>query len=372
MRNKRCPFRRTWIHALNVVTIQVGACFGATTVFAQTSNIRLAPDLHFEERLQLPKVEPDPPAQPRARFQAVMELRSVRNQMPDRNPQSIQNLNELGVNGDYQIERNLSARVNLSFEKWIEETKFYIKEAFFTWRPFDQWAELRAGQQLMRVGLFNRMDNFFSWQPAYVDMLFTSTKGIDLGAELSLYPWKQKWIYLELGQYAGQVLREQDQRRGSPHTPPRFISLKSDHKFYEAFVTYFEHHLDFYNPIRAVGLGGELRAPQEWVVRPRLVAEFWTFSETQTVGPIQRNQAASIFGAFEWWKLGVGVRWSHNSIRMISRDVSQSLAPQRGSLTYLEAIPVQPLRLRIERSLESQQLQTRQDWTARAILTWNL
>jgi len=303
---------------------------------------------------------------------SVVELRGVENQMPERDPKLIQGVYELSVNGHYQIEKNLSARVNLSVEKLDEVSKLYIKEAYFTWQPFKGWVDLRGGQQFMSVGLFNRMDNFFSSQPEYVEMLFTSTKGVDMGLETRIYPWEQKWIYLEAGQFSGQVLREQDQRHGTPNLPPRFVSLKSKNEFYEVFATYFQHHLAFFNPIRAVGAGFEVRGPEQWRVRPRLIAEMWGFSETQLAGPTQQNRAYSVYGGLEWWKLNAGLRLSGNSVRMISRNSVDALTPQTGVLYHFDFMPLKALRFRVEHVSESQQFLAREEWVYRAILNWSL
>ena len=332
-----------------------------------------SPEIGEELRAPLPELEEEGPKARDYKIGSVIELRSVQNRMPQRDPKLTQGIYEMSLSGQYQIDKTLGARVNLSIEKLDEISKLYIKEAYFNWRPYKNWLELRGGQQFMSVGLFNRMDNFFSSQPEYVEMLFTSTKGIDVGVEARVYPWQQEWIYVEGGQYAGQVLREQDQRHGTPTKAPQFLSLKSKNEFYEVFATYFEHHLAFFNPIRAFGAGFELRGSTRWSVRPRLIGETWAFSEMQrSLGPTQQNRAYSLYGGLEWWKMAAGVRFSGNSVRMVSKDTTDVLAPQRGVLYHVDISPVKALRFRVERVMEAQQLLARDEWVYRAILNWSL
>lgn len=326
-----------------------------------------------QSRVKLSDAEAAPASREKAyTLDFKMELRAQRDLRDRPQTRARQGVHEVSLGGSYRFDREASVVLELSAEELNQQSTFFAKQALIDWTFWPQYMRLRLGQQFLPVGLINERDNWFSSNPPFMQKIFAASKGIDLGAILDVYPLGNSWVYLEGGTFSGRFVREEDARTASPEQAPRLVSLKSHSEFHDAFATYFEHDLAFFDPLRAWGTGFELRAPEWYGLKPSLLTEYWSFRQVQRVGPDELNRALLIYGQLEWWRLKAGYRWSESTGRLQSAVGSEALPLEHSRLLSLDVRLLQGFKLRGERVLETQSEVLRDEWVARALVDFSL
>ncbi len=300
-------------------------------------------------------------------YRAQEDRRSERPQTKTRH-----SLHEIALGGHYRIEKTIGVRGEMAVESDGREQRFFVKEALILYSPWENYVEARIGQQFLPVGLVNERDDWFSSNPGFMEKIFTAEKSIDLGVVTVFRPYNQEWIFLEGGVFSGRVLREEDERSGSPEKTPRVLSLKSKSEFHDAFLTYFEHDYAYFDPVRAFGGGFELRSPRHWPVRGEFMIEHWRFQEIQSAGPDVDNQAWLLHGRVEWWRLGLGHRFSQNNSHLRTVNSRFALPTEVSRLSYVDFKIAEPFLIRGEAIKEVQDEVVRDELVARALLSWEI
>lgn len=294
------------------------------------------------------------------------ELRSTQDRRPPPQARSETVFQRATLGIEDRIADNLLGRFSLSMEHFESDSRYYVDEAYLSWTI--PWSQIRIGQQYLDVGLFNVHDDLFSSMPAYTRLLFGAENDVDLGLQVSLFPWNQKWLYLEAGRFAGELVRAEDERRGHAKTPPTYVSLKSESSWYQAFLTYFAHELPYADPVHATGAGFEISGTVYKDVSAAVISEVWDFTQIQKDGPDQRNLAGTVYLSARWRHLGAGWRWSESKSKLMSTNGADRLPTADGRLFHLDFIWNSSARLRLERVQEIQDEVLRDEWVGRLLV----
>ena len=300
---------------------------------------------------------------------STVELRSTQDQRPAARAESASQVHEVSVGILWNPEENLDVRVEASFE----EDRFFIREATLTWTAAT-WFDLKVGQMFLPVGLVHPRDNWFSSLPPYTRRLLTEEKAIDMGAVARIRPFSKPFLYLEAGEFAGQLVREQDELRADPEGRPRVISLKSDTSYAQVFVSRFEHDLAFFDKVEAWGAGFELTSPDSssggWTfpLSGRLLIEGWQFKETQEIGPFQQNRAWLINPEIRFRRFALGQRYSESRGDVVSSTTTVPLALEISNVYYADLEAFKGIHVRAERVRETTDGNAlRDEWVGRLI-----
>ncbi|NJL25377.1 MAG: hypothetical protein HC902_09495 [Calothrix sp. SM1_5_4] len=269
--------------------------------------------------------------------------------------------------GFFSLRPDLDATLELSLEELEGESAFFRETRLLTWAPWRPHFEIRIGQQFLPVGLLNERDNWFSSNPPYMDRLFAGSKGVDLGVAADFDPLGGRHLYLQASMFAGRLIRSEDAMAGGPELAPRVLSVKSHSEYHDLFLTYFTHDLAFYDPVRAYGLGFELRSADWSGWRGRVLSEAWRIRQSQALGPDELSHGYLVYSELVWRGLTLGARWSELQAKLLK---SQSLPPSRSRLYLAEVELTRGLSLRVERVCEIQSEIQRDEWVGRVLFHW--
>jgi hypothetical protein len=301
-----------------------------------------------------------------------MELRTERDQRERPQNRARESVHEISLGGEYRFDRAVGAVIELSFEQLNGESTFFAKRAFVDWTPWAGAVETRLGQQFIPVGLINERDNLFSSNPPFLQRIFAASKGIDLGVVVDIYPLNNRWLFAEGAVFSGRPVREADQRSEAPEKAPRALNLKSHSEFHDAFATYYEHDLAFFDPIKSWGAGFEFRSPEWHRFRASLLSELWRFDQLQKIGPREESRAFLLFGRLQWWRMFTGYRWSESRGQIVSALGRDRLPLESSRLFLFGAQLASMFSIQAERVMETQSQVLRDEWVGRAILNWTL
>lgn len=324
-----------------------------------------------ESRLTLPAESPTPQLKKPWSVDFLMELRSRQDLRQRPQNSDDQSVHEISLGGRYEFDTEVATELELTFEKIGNESQVFPKTAFIQWRPWRQYLDFKLGQQFLPVGLINPRDNWFSSNPPFYQKLLTEGKAVDLGFATQVHPFAKDWLYFEGSVFSGRMVREEDQRNEAPESAPRIFSLKSDSDYHQAFLSYLEHDLAFYDPVKAWGAGFELQSKSWRSVKASLLTEYWQFQQIQRLGPDERTEALVLFGQLKWWRLTGGYRWSESLSRIANSEGSTALPIETSRLAFLDVQLAPVLSLRAERVVETQSQVLRDEWVARALLSWS-
>ncbi|MBX3020232.1 MAG: hypothetical protein KF799_01035 [Bdellovibrionales bacterium] len=307
-------------------------------------------------------------------FDLTAELRATNDERRDR-PQTRnrQSLHELSVGGGYRFDSHFSAELELSVEQLHDESTFFVKQAYVKGEAWEERLQVLAGQQFLPIGLTLPREHWFTANPPFMDKLVGGAKPIDLGVVARVQPLGNAWLMIEGGVFSGQMVREQDARLGEPEKAPRVASLKSHSEHHDVFLTYFEHDLAFYDPLRAYGFGGEFRTPQWFgLLKGSVTGEFWQIEQIQRSGPDERTNGYLLVGQVDFWRLAAGYRFSEASARLVTATNSTSLPRENSRLAFVQMQLAPMLLLRAERLIDEQSVVLRDEWAGRLLLHWQL
>lgn len=299
-----------------------------------------------------------------------MELRAQRDRRDRAQTNSAESVHEISLGGRYEVDRRVGLNLEISVEQLEGETKFFAKQAFVDWEPWADRLRILMGQQFVPVGLIGPRDNWFSSNPPFMQRIFAASRGIDLGAVVDVLPLPSEVLYLQGGSFAGRPVRAGDQRKQAPEKAPRVLSLKSRSEFHEAFATFYEHDLAFFDPVKAWGAGAQWDSPGWRDFQLSLLAEYWRFDQIQRVGPTQRNLAWIGYAQLKWWRLKTGYRFSESQGEMMSALARDRLPLEASELWLVAVNMTKEFSLQAERVIETQNEVLRDEWVARALVDW--
>lgn len=301
------------------------------------------------------------------------ELRSSQDRRDRPQNKNRNNVHEISVGGSYEF-GEFESELELSVEQLSpdEPSVFFVKQALVRWNSRPAFGSIVAGQQFVPLGLVSPRDNWFSSNPPWMRALLGGSKGSDLGVTVRLQPLANEWLAAEGGVYSGQMVRGQDQRVGSPEKAPRLLSLRSHSEYHDAFASYWEHDLAFYDPIRAYGAGAELRSPEWRSMKLSVLGEFWNFEQIQRDGPDQRTSAYLLHAQLDVWRFAGGVRFSEARSHLVSVGGRDPLPVETSRLAFAQVRLAPVLVLRAERVVEDQSVVLRDEWAGRLLFDWSL
>lgn len=302
----------------------------------------------------------------------TVELRATSDKRDRPQNKNRQSIYEVAAGGSYRFDKTLKVKAELSVEQINDESTFYVKQAFVEWNTLKHHVEVIAGQQFLPVGLYQPRENWFSYNPPFMDKLVGFAKPIDLGIVARIHAFEKPWLFAEGGVFSGQLVREQDARLGEPERAPRILSLKSHSEYHDVFLSYWEHDLAFYDPLRAYGAGGEIKTPEWKSLKGSFLAEFWQMEQIQANGPDERTNAYMLVGQVDFWKLSAGYRFSEAFGRLVTATGANGLPREVSRLAFLEVELAPMLKLRGERVIDEQSVVLRDEWAGRLLLDWEL
>lgn len=330
-----------------------------------------------ETQLKIPLSEVAPEkAESKSPWEAdlYLELRALRNDLNRPVVRDRQDIEEAEVGFGYKLDEDLKIRVSGASSQFNGENNFYLKEAFLTYQPYPRWFSINLGQKLMSIGLLNELEHTFSSNPSYYRKLRTAKKGIDLGLETELYPFSTPWIFVKGSIYSGQLVRPGDNRMDPAEERPREISLRSRSIYHEAFISRFDQHLAFLDPITAYGAGvqASTRDLLPMNLQMRILAEIWDLNERQTLGPDEDTLGYFVFPSISWKGLSLGYRYSEARSVVGSPPGRIELPKVSGRLVRAELKVTPHFALMGEQVFESSDEDLRNEFVFRAVVDWTL
>ena len=201
----------------------------------------------------------------------------------------------------YSKNKNLSFFVNLEAESYENEWKVSLDELYFSYIFETVPLSVKAGWFILPLGYIGQNSNLFSHDLSLYGVLTQNQE--DMGFVTDVYIWKE-FLSLQGSIFGGWSYRESDDSYKAPDSIPLIVSLKSHGFFWDAFVSYFQKDLAFFDPLQAWGAGVELKADYK-EINISVQSEFWQVLEKgQTafayyVFPklsVRKFQAGMVFG----------------------------------------------------------------------------
>ena len=130
---------------------------------------------------------------------------------------------------------------------------------------------VKAGWFPLPLGYMEENINIFSQDLSIYQPLTRNQE--DIGFVAHLYIWKE-FLYLQVSHFGGWLYREWDDFYKAPESAPFIASLKSQHDFWSAFISWFENDPAFFNPLQALGAGVEFKMSYK-KLDVSVQSEFW-------------------------------------------------------------------------------------------------
>ncbi|MDE0118401.1 MAG: hypothetical protein OXM55_00135 [Bdellovibrionales bacterium] len=171
----------------------------------------------------------------------------------------------------YSKDDNLHFFINGELESHKNEWEIGLEELSLSYAFEMIPLSVKAGWFPIPLGYKGRNNNVFSQNLSFYKILAWSQE--DIGAIADLYLWK-KFLSLRVSYFGGWFYREQDGSYRAPDSAPVIISVRSKGFFWDAFASWFEKDLAFFDPLQAYGGGIHLHTSYK-KLRVSLQSEFW-------------------------------------------------------------------------------------------------
>ena len=175
----------------------------------------------------------------------------------------------------YSKDNNLKIFINGEMESYKNTWQIGLDEFSLSYDfeviPF----HVKAGWLPLPIGYRDENNHLFSQDLSCYNILAWSQE--DMGAIADLYIWK-KFLSLSASYFGGWLYREQDDSYRAPESAPFIISMKSQGFFWDAFASWFEKNLAFFDPLKAYGGGFHLHTSYKKLT-VSLQSEFWEIKE---------------------------------------------------------------------------------------------
>ena len=331
----------------------------STTAWAQTLTTQLEPaaDAPVEKPYSL-----------EVTFDGVTKESRLKNRQEN---SGSSNIREMSLGLAYEFQKDLKIFAEGSAEDFDGESDFFISQAYLDISGFDRLILAQAGQIYYPVGWLTKEDRYFLNQPYYYENLYSGKKGLDVGAQVSVQPFRNELLAVTAACFEGRIFRDTDGRNGSAEKRPCAVGLTSSWNGLETYYTHFEHDLAFMDPVRADGVGLRYESP-EFLERARVGVwgEMFRIESPQANGPTTVTTAGFIYPYADYWRFRVGYRHAPVKREVSYASLGQVESNIEDSLWRAEFEVFEPLRVIYEdqRAFQKSGVDLKDEWALRLLL----
>ncbi len=156
----------------------------------------------------------------------------------------------------YSKNDRLNFFINLEAESYRNEWQIGLDEFNLSYVFNTLPMSVQAGWLILPLGYMDKNANIFSQDLSLYGALTHSQE--DIGFVADVYIWKE-FLNLQAGIFGGWTDRKSDDFYKAPDSVPFIVSLKSRGFFWDAFISWYEVDLAFFDPLQALGAGVELK-----------------------------------------------------------------------------------------------------------------
>ncbi len=306
-------------------------------------------------------------------IEAHLEIRNTENRQNRPENKRSTDIQEFALSFKGLIQKELGYFIEGAVEQFNGESEFLLKEAYLNILPEHRYSRFKVGQFYYPVGWLSQDDHWFISKPSYYGILFKGAKPLDTGASVELHPFEKPWVYATGSCFAGKVFRAEDGRDGEALDRPCEASLRSQTDWFDAYYSYFQHHLAFFDPVKAHGIGimSELTPVARWNrFQVGVVAEGFIIEENHQSGGTTNTEAWMAYVYAQVYRLRAGLRTSETlrDIELANGQTADNVVKE--DLYRVEAHLLSNLNLIYEDELVKSDLTYEDRWALRLLADW--